>query len=179
MSVYPIILGQKTVYTEKRLTVYSPYTHQPVSEVCLATEKEVEEAILTAQKAFSILKHMPAYIKANALFQISEEVKEKAEELAQIITKEAGKPISLARIEVNRCIDLFKYAAEEAKRFGGEIVPLDLDKLGENRLGIYRRFPIGPMLGITPFNFPLNLVAHKVAPALAVGNPIIIKPSSA
>jgi len=179
MSVYPIILGQKTVYTEKRLTVYSPYTHQPVSEVCLATEKEVEEAILAAQKAFSILKHMPAYIKANALFQISEEVKEKAEELAQIITKEAGKPISLARIEVNRCIDLFKYAAEEAKRFGGEIVPLDLDKLGENRLGIYRRFPIGPMLGITPFNFPLNLVAHKVAPALAVGNPIIIKPSSA
>jgi len=95
------------------------------------------------------------------------------------MAQEAGKPITFARIEVARCLELFQYAAEEVKRFEGKVLPIDLDKLSENRLGIYKRFPIGPILCITPFNFPLNLVAHKVAPALAVGNPVIIRPSSA
>jgi len=179
MRLYPLFIGNKTKTTDSRLLVSSPYNNQPVAEVCLAGEAQVELAIESALKAFSVLKHLPAYIKAKILSQISQGVKERAEEFAQTMALEAGKPISLARIEVARCIDLFQYAAEEVKRWGGELVPLDLDKLGENRLGIYKRFPIGPILGITPFNFPLNLVAHKVAPALAVGNPVIIRPSSA
>ncbi|HDD35345.1 MAG TPA: aldehyde dehydrogenase family protein [Candidatus Desulfofervidus auxilii] len=179
METYPLLIGQKKVYTEKKLIIFSPYTQEPIAEVCLATEKEIEKAILVAQKAFETLKHSPAYIKANALLQISEEVKKQSETLAKTMAEEAGKPISLARIEVQRCIELFRYAAEETKRFGGEIIPLDLDKLSEKRMGVYKRFPIGPILGITPFNFPLNLIAHKVAPAIAVGNPVIIKPASA
>ncbi|MCD6319301.1 MAG: aldehyde dehydrogenase family protein [Candidatus Desulfofervidaceae bacterium] len=179
METYSLFIGNKIKTTDHRLLVNSPYDGQPVAEVCLAGETEIELAIESALKAFSVLKHLPAHIKANILSQISQGVKERAEELARTMALEAGKPISLAKIEVARCIDLFQYAAEEIKRWGGEVVPLDLDKLGENRMGIYKRFPIGPILSITPFNFPLNLVAHKVAPALAVGNPVIIRPSSA
>lgn len=102
---------------------------------------------------------------------------ERREELAQLITREAGKPIRDARLEVARAIQTFTVAAEEAKRIGGEVLPLDWMAGSENRWALIRRFPIGPILGITPFNFPLNLVAHKVAPALAAGNPIIIKPA--
>lgn len=179
MEIYPLFIGSKAKMTDNRLLVSSPYNGQSVAEVCLAGEAEIELAIESALKAFSELKHLPVYKKASILSQISQGVKERAEELARTMALEAGKPISFAKIEVARCIDLFQYAAEEVKRWGGEVVPLDLDKLGEQRMGIYKRFPIGPVLGITPFNFPLNLVAHKVAPALAVGNPVIIRPSSA
>ena len=179
MRIYPILIGNRPKETDNYITINSPYDNQTVAKVCMAGEREIEEAIEKALKAFSVLKHLPVYVKANALAQISQGVKERAEEIARMMALEAGKPISLAKIEVSRCIELFQYASEEVKRFGGEVIPLDLDKLGENRLAIYKCFPIGVILGITPFNFPLNLVAHKVAPALAVGNPVIIKPSSA
>lgn len=176
---YPLILGNKKLETGEYLTIKAPYDNQEVGQVNLAGEAEIEQAIQQALKAFEVLKFMPAYQKADILHRISRAIKDRGEELARIIALEAGKPITFARIEVARCTELFAWAAEEIKRFGGEIVPLDLDKLGENRLGLNKRFPIGPVLGISPFNFPLNLVAHKVAPALAVGNPIIIRPSSA
>jgi glyceraldehyde-3-phosphate dehydrogenase (NADP+) len=179
MKIYPIIIGNKAKQTHKSLTITSPYNGETVGQTYLAQEEEIEEALLQALRAFMILKQLPTYAKVKVLLQISHGLKERAEELAHLMALEAAKPISLARIEVTRCIELFQYAAEELKRFGGEIIPLDFDKLGENRLGIYKHFPVGPILGITPFNFPLNLVAHKVAPALAVGNPIIIKPASA
>ena len=175
---YPLILGNKKLETGEYLTIKAPYDNQEVGQVNLAGEAEIEQAIQQALKAFEVLKFMPAYQKADILHRISRAIKDRGEELARIIALEAGKPITFARIEVARCTELFAWAAEEIKRFGGEIVPLDLDKLGENRLGLNKRFPIGPVLGISPFNFPLNLVAHKVAPALAVGNPIIIRPSS-
>jgi glyceraldehyde-3-phosphate dehydrogenase (NADP+) len=108
---------------------------------------------------------------------VASELTARKEELAELITLEAGKPIRDARTEVTRAITTFTVAAEEAKRMGGELLPLDWLSGSENRWAIVRRFPIGPILGITPFNFPLNLVAHKVAPALASGNPIIIKPA--
>jgi glyceraldehyde-3-phosphate dehydrogenase (NADP+) len=179
MAVYPLYVGNKPVKTDNLFTVSSPYNGQTVGEISLAGEKEIEEAIKAAQAAFAVLKEMPAYKRSQILLQIKQGVEKKAEELAQIMAQEAGKPITFARIEVARCLELFQYAAEEVKRFEGKVLPIDLDKLSENRLGIYKRFPIGPILCITPFNFPLNLVAHKVAPALAVGNPVIIRPSSA
>jgi len=179
MAVYPLYVGNKPVKTDNLFTVSSPYNGQTVGEISLAGEKEIEEAIKAAQEAFAVLKEMPAYKRSQILLQIKQGVEKRAEELAQIMAQEAGKPITFARIEVSRCIELFQYAAEEVKRFEGKVLPIDLDKLSENRLGIYKRFPIGPILCITPFNFPLNLVAHKVAPALAVGNPVIIRPSSA
>ncbi|WP_457571914.1 aldehyde dehydrogenase family protein [Desulfovulcanus sp.] len=178
-KVYPLILASRKKETRDYLMVKAPYDGQEVGQVSLAGEAEIELAIQKAVEAFESLKFMPAYQKAKNLHLISQVIKDRGEELARIIALEAGKPITFAKIEVIRCTELFAWAAEEIKRFGGEIVPLDLDKLGENRMGINKRFPIGPVLGISPFNFPLNLVAHKVAPALAVGNPIIIRPSSA
>ncbi len=177
--VYPLYVGNKPVKTDNLFTVTSPYDGQTVGEICLAGEKEIEEAIKKTQKAFAVLKTTPAYKRSQILLQIKQGVEKRAEELARIMAQEAGKPLTFARIEVARCIELFQYAAEEIKRFEGKVLPLDLDKLSENRLGIYKRFPIGPILCITPFNFPLNLAAHKVAPALAVGNPVILRPSSA
>ncbi|MBT8763951.1 aldehyde dehydrogenase family protein [Desulfohalobiaceae bacterium Ax17] len=178
-KVYPLILGNMKKETRDYLTVKAPYDNQEVGQVSLAGEAEIELAIQKAVEAFEILKFMPVYQKEEILHQVSLAIKARGEELARIIALEGGKPITFAKIEVARCAELFAWAAEETKRFGGEIVPLDLDRIGENRMGINKRFPIGPVLAITPFNFPLNLVAHKVAPALAVGNPIIIKPSPA
>ena len=111
------------------------------------------------------------------LQQIAALLYRRRDEVAQTITAEAGKPITDAKREVSRAIQTFTVAAEEARRIPGEVVPLDWTPGFDTHLGMLRRFPIGPILGITPFNFPLNLVAHKVAPALAAGNPILIKPA--
>ncbi len=177
-KVHPLILAGRCVHTSETLPVYSPYDGTHLWDVSLAGTREVVEAREQALEAFRELRHMPAYKRSEILSSIAISIREKKEEFARLIALEAGKPITFARVEVDRCSDLFEWASEETKRWGGEVIPLDMDALGENRLGINKRFPIGPVLAITPFNFPLNLVAHKVAPALAVGNPVIVRPSS-
>jgi acyl-CoA reductase-like NAD-dependent aldehyde dehydrogenase len=122
----------------------------------------------------------PAHVRAAALDHVSRRLAERAEEIARLITAENGKPVKWSRGEVGRAVSVFRFAAEEARRFnGGEAQRLDTDPGGVGRLALTRRFPRGPVLGIAPFNFPLNLVAHKVAPAIAVGAPIIVKPAPA
>jgi glyceraldehyde-3-phosphate dehydrogenase (NADP+) len=123
------------------------------------------------------MRTMPAYARAAALATIASRIDQRREEFAQAITAEAGKPISDARREVGRALQTFSVAAEEAKRIPGEVVPLDWTPGSDHSVGLTRRVPIGPVLGITPFNFPLNLVAHKVAPCLAAGNPMVLKPA--
>jgi len=120
-----------------------------------------------------------AAVRAQALLHVSTRLQERSEEVANIIVEEGGKPLMWARVEVTRAINTFRWAAEEARRFGGEIQRLDTETTTEGRMGLIRRFPRGVVLGIAPFNFPLNLIAHKVAPAIAVGAPIIIKPAPA
>lgn len=120
---------------------------------------------------------LPSHARYNLLQQIAALLYRRRDEFAQTITAEAGKPITDAKREVSRAIQTFTVAAEEARRIPGEVVPLDWTPGFDTHLGLLRRFPIGPILGITPFNFPINLVAHKVAPALASGNPILIKPA--
>ncbi|MEK6683830.1 MAG: aldehyde dehydrogenase family protein [Nitrospirota bacterium] len=174
---YPIFLAGSWKPCTKAVEITNPYNEEGIGIVHQAGEEEVENAIRAAQKAFPELRRMPLYRRAEALQKIADGVKERREELARMICLEAGKPITDARTEVGRAVLNFQAAVEETKRLGGEVIPLDLAPGSESRFGIVRRFPIGPILGIAPFNFPLNLVGHKIAPAIASGNPIILKPA--
>jgi len=158
--------------------VRSPYDGAVVAEVRRAGPAEIEAAIAGAVEAFRITRKLPSWRRAEILERVSATIAERADELARTIALEAGKPMKAARIEVDRAAFTFKVAAEESKRIYGEIVPLDWLPGHDGRRAEIHRVPLGPIAGITPFNFPLNLVAHKVAPALAAGNPIVIRPAS-
>jgi glyceraldehyde-3-phosphate dehydrogenase (NADP+) len=139
----------------------------------------VERAVDAAARVADEAAALPAHARAAALDHVSRRLAERAGELAHVITAENGKPIKWARGEVARAISTFRWAAEEARRFSGELQRLDTDPAATGRMAVVRRVPKGPVLGISPFNFPLNLVAHKIAPAIAVGAPIVIKPAPA
>lgn len=159
------------------LEVRSPYDGEVVGVTSFAPPAEVEKAIRATEAALPELAGTPAHRRAQALERIALGIQDQREALARLIAQEAGKPLRDARVEVGRAVLTFKTAAEEAKRVQGEYLPLDWTEAGDERVGIVRRVPIGPILAITPFNFPLNLVAHKVAPAIAAGNPMVVKPS--
>jgi acyl-CoA reductase-like NAD-dependent aldehyde dehydrogenase len=169
------VAGQP-IASEHSYTVHSPYSDDVVAEIAVPDEADVERALSSAAEAFPSTASLPAHARAAALTHISRRLREEAEEFASLICAESGKPIRWARVEVARGVANFQRGAEEAKRFSGEIVRLDEDPVGDGRVALVRRFPIGPVLGITPFNFPMNLVSHKLAPAIAVGAPIILKP---
>ena len=159
--------------------VTNPYDGSIVGAHCLPTDEQVERAVAAAWEVRHAFARTSAAQRAEALLHVSRRISERAEEIAQLITSENGKPIMWARAEAARAASTFRLAAEEARRWSGDLQRLDTDAASEGRTAIVRRFPHGPVLGIAPFNFPLNLVAHKVAPALAVGAPIIIKPAPA
>jgi acyl-CoA reductase-like NAD-dependent aldehyde dehydrogenase len=162
----------------KPYTVACPYDGAPVGTVQRAGPADLEQAIDAAVAAFATTRKLPGHARAAALRKISAAIADQAEELARTIALEAGKPIKQARVEVGRSITTFANAAEEATRFHDEVLHLDALPGGENRPAIVRRFPIGPIAAISPFNFPLNLVAHKLAPAIAAGCPVVLKPAS-
>src|SRR5919205_658657 len=172
------LIGGQTIRTSDKLAVRSQYDGETVAVVHRAGPNEIEAAIAAAARAFETTRKLPSWRRAEILERISSAVTERKEELARTIALEAGKPIKTARIEADRAAFTFKVAAEEAKRIYGEIVPLDWIPGTEGRVAHVRRVPLGPIVGITPFNFPLNLVVHKVAPALAAGDPIVIRPAS-
>ncbi|MFF3653258.1 aldehyde dehydrogenase family protein [Streptomyces sp. NPDC002181] len=160
--------------------VHSPWDGSLVGMVEVPDEEQVERAVAAAVAAEKEFSATPAYLRADALDHVAKRLTERAGEIAQLITAESGKPLKWSRIEVARAVSVFRLAAEEARRFNGaEGQRLDTDPGGTGRLALVRRFPKGVVLGIAPFNFPLNLVAHKVAPAIAVGAPIILKPAPA
>ncbi|WP_329137161.1 aldehyde dehydrogenase family protein [Streptomyces sp. NBC_01476] len=160
--------------------VTSPWDGSPVARVSVPDEAQVEEAVAAAAAVRHAFEATPAHIRAAALDHVAKCLAERAEEIARLITAENGKPVKWSRGEVGRAVSVFRWAAEEARRFNsGEAQRLDTDPGGVGRLALTRRFGRGAVLGIAPFNFPLNLVAHKVAPALAVGAPIILKPAPA
>jgi acyl-CoA reductase-like NAD-dependent aldehyde dehydrogenase len=147
--------------------------------VSVPTADQVEEAVASAASAVPAARRTTAAQRAVALQHVSDRLRERRDEVAELITLENGKPLKWSRSEADRAASTFRWAAEEARRFSGEAMRLDTDPASAGRYAIVRRFPIGPVLGIAPFNFPLNLVAHKVAPALAVGAPVILKPAPA
>jgi acyl-CoA reductase-like NAD-dependent aldehyde dehydrogenase len=176
---HPIFLAGRWVESDDPLVIANPADpDKPAGATFHATEAQYEEAVEAAVKAFEVTKTLPAYERGAILRNISAGIKARREELGRLIALEAGKPIRDSLVEVDRAVLTFRLGAEEAERIVGEVIPLDLMPASKGRVGITRRFPIGPIAGISPFNFPLNLAAHKVAPAIASGNPIVLKPPS-
>lgn len=183
--------------------ILSPYDGSIVGHMPISGEADIEAAVVTAQKGFDIMRRLPRFVRADILDRTANLIEKRREEFARLIASEAGKPLYDARGEISRSLLNLRGASREARAFGGQEVPLDIDSavfeyqtanadgtaldmkgadletLGSlgRRVGIARRFPIGPVLAITPFNFPLNLVLHKLAPAFAVGNSVILKPA--
>lgn len=160
-----------------RATIRSPYDATVVGTHAIASKEHVERAISAAVAAGPALKSMPAFRRKEILLAVAASIRDQAAVFVRLMALEAGKPAKAARVEVERAILTFTTAAEEAVRVYGEYLPLDFTASTENRWGIVRRFPIGPVAAITPFNFPLNLVAHKLAPAMACGCPVVLKPA--
>jgi glyceraldehyde-3-phosphate dehydrogenase (NADP+) len=176
---HPIFLAGRWVDSPDILEVSNPADRDnPAGSTFHATEEQYEEAVTAAVEAFDVTRTLPAYERGRILRDISAGIKARREELGRLIALEAGKPIRDALVEVDRATLTFRLGAEEAERMTGELIPLDLMPASKDRVGITRRFPIGPIAGISPFNFPLNLAAHKLAPAIASGNPIVLKPPS-
>ncbi len=159
------------------IEVKSPFTNEVLAEVASVNENELEEVISIAEKASKEMKTLPRFEIAKGLRKIADAIELRKKQFVETIANEAAKPIKTARGEVERGIATFNWAAGEAERFTGEVVPIDTIETGKGKTGYTKRIPRGVIYGITPFNFPLNLVGHKVAPALASGNSIIIKPS--
>ena len=162
---------------DETFEVRSPYDGSLVAATSWATDDQVEQAVRAARDVRLEAEALPLHVRADALAKVSATIAERAEELARLITAENGKPIMWARAEVGRAVSVFRIAAEETRRWSGEALRLDTDKTAEGRLAYVRQVPKGPVLAISPFNFPLNLVAHKVAPAIAVGAPVVVKPA--
>ena len=178
-DVRPIWIAGRPETSPTTADVVNPYDGSIVGAHAVPTADQVEAAVAAAWGVRHVFAATSAATRAEALMHVSRRITERLDEIAELITAENGKPIMWARAEAGRAASTFRFAAEEARRFGGEMQRLDTDAASEGRAAIIRRFPIGPVLGIAPFNFPLNLVAHKVAPAIAVGAPIIIKPAPA
>ncbi len=164
--------------SREKLSIAFPYTGKEFAYAYLASRNDVEDAIRAAQCSFLQTRELPSHARAAVCKHVAHRIQEKREELAKIITLETGKALVHSFSEVDRAASTFTLAAEEASRVGGEVLPLDISKVAEKKIGITKRFPVGPISAITPFNFPLNLVAHKLAPAIASGNPIVLKPAS-
>jgi acyl-CoA reductase-like NAD-dependent aldehyde dehydrogenase len=158
--------------------VKSPYDGAVVARVASPDPEDVEDAAAAAARGFNVTRKLPLHERAEALAHISKRIGEREDEVAELIAREGGKPLKWAKVEAARARSTFRWAAEECRREGGELMRLDTEASLGPRAGIIRRFPLGPVLAITPFNFPVNLVAHKMAPALAVGAPIVIKPAT-
>ena len=174
----PLWLANRPLETGRWLAVADKYSGEVVAECALADEADIDRAIAAAVDAAPAMAALPAYERQRVLNHCVERFRARSDELAQGLCEEAGKPIRDARGEVSRLIDTFRIAAEESVRGHGEVLTMDISPRAHGYRGMTRRVPIGPVSLIAPFNFPLNLVAHKVAPALAVGCPFVLKPSS-
>ncbi|GAA0729807.1 aldehyde dehydrogenase family protein [Dactylosporangium roseum] len=175
----PFYISGRPATSDDVIDIRHPYDGRLVGSTANATPEQVEAAVAAAAAVAPVAAALPASARAAALDHVSARLKERADEIAKLITAENGKPLKWSRAEVSRAVSTFRWAAEEARRFSGTVQRLDTDPIATGRLALVKRVPRGPVLGIAPFNFPLNLVAHKVAPALAVGAPIVLKPAPA
>jgi acyl-CoA reductase-like NAD-dependent aldehyde dehydrogenase len=179
MTTRPYLVAGEWRTGEGSFEVRNPYDDSVVAEIGTPTESDVREAAETVARTFEESRRLPVHVRSEALDHISSRLKETITENAEAIAREGGKPLKWATVEATRAVSTFRWASEVLRRGDDELIRLDTEASLGSRVGLIRRFPVGPVLGITPFNFPLNLVAHKVAPALAVGAPIVIKPASA
>jgi len=175
---YKLLIDGQWVEAGRLMEVKNKYDGKIVGTVPTARKEDVDAAIDAAEHAEDVMADMPAYKRADILLKTAALLRERSDDLAKTIAAEAGKALKFARAEVERAISTFTIAAEEAKRLHGETIPLDAVPAGEGYFGFWTRRPVGVIVAISPFNFPLNLVAHKVAPALASGNTLVLKPAS-
>ncbi len=175
---YPIYVAGDFKSTPKPLEVMSPYSGKPVYKTYSASSSDYEAAVSAACSVKRVMQDLPVYQRYRILMQISSAIAAHKEQFAVIMAREAGKPMKTAYAEVDRAVQTFLIAAEEAKRLPGEVLSIDWHPTGRGKEAIVKYFPVGVVAGIAPFNFPLNLVAHKVAPAIAAGCPMVLKPAS-
>jgi glyceraldehyde-3-phosphate dehydrogenase (NADP+) len=175
---FRLFLGGEWIDRKSSIEVRSPYDNALVGTVAAASAKDFTSAIALADRSFALTRRLASYQREAACRAVAEGLEKKSEEFAVMMSRELGKALKESRLEVARAVGVFRLSAEEAKRIGGEIVDLDWTAGSEERFGLVRRFPLGVIGAITPFNFPLNLVAHKIGPAMASGNTIVLKPAS-
>ncbi len=173
---YPIYIGGAFVQTRTEITITNPFDVSSVGTTWLAGPDDLDRATRAAEIAFRSFGKTAVFDRVDLLKALAAKLKKRRSDVIDIIVREAGKPVGEATTEVDRGVFTIETAAEEAKRIQGDVIPLDLLPSSKGRFGIVRRFPIGPIAGISPFNFPLNLALHKVAPAIASGNTIVLKP---
>ena len=175
---YKLLIDGQWVEGGSELEVKNKYNGKTVGTLPTARKEDVDSAIDAAERAEDVMADLPAYKRAEILLRTAALIRERADDLAKTIAAEAGKALKYARAEVDRAASTFTIASEEAKRLHGETIPLDAVPAGEGYFGFWNRRPVGVIAAISPFNFPLNLVAHKVAPAIASGNTIVLKPAT-
>lgn len=177
MHTYPIFFAGDFHKTENPLEVFNPYNNQKIAETYLAGDADFEQAVQAALKAEERMKQLPSYKRYEILHYVSDRFKKDRRRLAEVLAAESGKPMRYALGEIDRASQTLLIAAEESKRLPKEYLSLDWTPKGEKREGLIKYFPVGTIAGIAPFNFPMNLALHKIAPAIASGNPIILKPA--
>lgn len=178
MDIEKYLVKNVFISSDKVVDIINPYTNEVVKKVFKASENDINTSLDYLTEVQKKYKNIPAYVKSELLRKVSDKIKDKKDELAYLITLETGKPIKFSKIEVERAVLTFRLGSELCVQNEGEILNLDLLKGSENKLGLVRRFPLGVILAITPWNFPVNLVAHKLSPALAAGNTVLLKPAS-
>ncbi len=175
----PFLVGGQWRTSDNISEVRFPYTGELIATVSQASDSDLEDAVRSAVAGFQITRKLPSHARSAILHNLLSLMQKRSAELVETLILEGGKTRGVAQGEVARALETIRVSAEEAKRIGGEIIPIDWTKQGEQRLGFVRRFPLGPVLGIAPFNYPLNLACHKLGPAIAAGNSFILKPASA
>ncbi|SET54980.1 Acyl-CoA reductase [Salinibacillus kushneri] len=172
------IINGKELTSKNKMAIHNPYTGEKIDDIALASKQEMDDAVKDAYQCFhETMKIMPAHERADILRETANLLEERTEEFAETVVKEAGKPISASRGEVQRGVQVLRFASEKAKDITGEVIPMDAAVGGNGRMGFAKRDPLGVVAAITPFNFPLNLSLHKIAPAIAAGNTVIFKPA--
>jgi glyceraldehyde-3-phosphate dehydrogenase (NADP+) len=176
MSQRQMRIGGELRSSSKTETIASPFDGEPVGEVAVASASDMDEAIALAHASIGVMRDLPTHRRASILEGVAQRIAAREGEIATLMARESGKPIQYCRSETRRAVMTFTLAAGEARRFGGEVLPIDLEARAEGRLCLTTRVSRGPVAAISPFNFPLNLIAHKLAPAVAVGAPVVLKP---
>jgi len=175
---YGYLIDNKWHESSKKAEVRSPYNGEVAAVINVPDEKNCKKALDSAHNAYNKFRNASSHQKKTILRKISEGIEKRKDEIARVLVLEGGKPLKSAKVEVDRAIKTFSVGAEEADRLSeGELIPVDIAKGNDQMFGISKRFPLGIVMGISPFNFPLNLVAHKVAPSVASGNSIVLKPA--
>ena len=174
-----MLINGKWLPGREKINVINPYSQEVIASIPKASKQDVDSAIESAEKAFLTISNMPAHQRSKILETTSVLLEKHKKEIAKTIASESGKAWKYANGEVGRAAETFKFAAEEARQIHGETIPMDASPNSETRTGFYLRTPVGVIAAISPFNFPLNLVAHKVAPAIAAGNSVVLKPATA